>query len=238
MENGTWCLVELPPGCTPVGSHWVFHIKHTADSSIEQYKAHWWPRVSPSNLVGTLLSPLPPQSGFLLCVLSLHLWLQMTPNVTQSTLPLLSWMETLRKRYIWSYQRAIAVFKGWFIALLPAHEGTHGLKQGGRQWYLKLSKVMKEIGFRKVWSEPCVYVWEDSIGEKVVVPTYVDDCHIIGRTREIKAELQKCFKLHDLPTGSLVLIFSTTAPHARLPCPNASTLSICSRTLVWRIVHL
>jgi len=72
------------------------------------------------------------------------------------------------------------------------------LKQGGRQWYLKLSRVMKEIGFRKVQSEPCVYVWEDSAGEKVVVPTYADDCHIIGRTREgiqhIKAELQKHFK--------------------------------------------
>ena len=53
---------------------------------------------------------------------------------------------------------------------------------------------MKEIGFRKVHSEPCVYVWEDSTGEKVVVPTYMDDCHIIGKTEEgvqhIKVELQ------------------------------------------------
>jgi len=72
--------------------------------------------------------------------------------------------------------------------------------------YLKLTKVMKEIGFRKVRSESCVYVWEDSAGEKVVVPTYVDDCHIIARTRKgiqhIKAELQKHFILHDLrPTN-------------------------------------
>ena len=80
----------------------------------------------------------------------------------------------------------------------------YGLKQGGRQWYLKLSKAM-EIGFKKVQSEPCVYVWEYSNGE-VVVPTYVDDCHIIARTRvgiqHIKAELQKHFKLRDLgPTN-------------------------------------
>ena len=65
---------------------------------------------------------------------------------------------------------------------------------------------MKEIGFRKVRSEPCVYLWEDSTGGKVVVPTYVDDCHIIGKTKEgiqhIKAELQRHFKLHDLgPTS-------------------------------------
>jgi len=29
MENGTWRLVELPHGRTPVGSCWVFHIKRT-----------------------------------------------------------------------------------------------------------------------------------------------------------------------------------------------------------------
>jgi len=39
MENGTWQLVELPHGHTPVRSRWVFHIKHTADGSIERYKA-------------------------------------------------------------------------------------------------------------------------------------------------------------------------------------------------------
>jgi len=40
----------------------------------------------------------------------------------------------------------------------------------------------------------------------LVVPTYMDDCHIIARTREgiqhIQAELQKRFKLHDMgPTN-------------------------------------
>jgi len=46
-----------------------------------------------------------------------------------------------------------------------------GIKQGGRQSYLKLSEVMKEIGFRKVCSEPCVYVWEDSAGGKFTATT-------------------------------------------------------------------
>ena len=40
----------------------------------------------------------------------------------------------------------------------------------------------------------------------MVVPTYVDDCHIIGKTREgvqhTKAELQRRFKVPDLgPTS-------------------------------------
>jgi hypothetical protein len=58
-------------------------------------------------------------------------------------------------------------------------------------------------------------------GGKVVVPTYVDDCHIIGKTREgvqhIKAELLKRFNLRDLgpTTGSLALTFSITTHSTR-----------------------
>jgi hypothetical protein len=35
LQNGTWTLVELPPGMKAIGSKWVFKIKHNADGSIE-----------------------------------------------------------------------------------------------------------------------------------------------------------------------------------------------------------
>ena len=54
------------------------------------------------------------------------------------------------------------------------------LKQGGRQWYLKLSKVLNV-------SEKCTVIhvpmWGDSTGGKVVVPTNMDDCHVIGKRK-------------------------------------------------------
>jgi len=37
--NGTWELVECPPGVKPIGLRWVLKIKHYADGSIERYKA-------------------------------------------------------------------------------------------------------------------------------------------------------------------------------------------------------
>ena len=66
--------------------------------------------------------------------------------------------------------------------------------------------MIKDIGFKKVCSEPCVYVWEDSTRGKVVVATYVDDCHasLAGRKKiqHIKAELRKYSGLRDLgPTS-------------------------------------
>ena len=53
----------------------------------------------------------------------------------------------------------------------------------GQALYLKLSEVMKQLGFIKVRSEPCVYVF-DRQGDKVIVPTYVDDLHITAKTTD------------------------------------------------------
>ncbi|KZT21211.1 hypothetical protein NEOLEDRAFT_1223867, partial [Neolentinus lepideus HHB14362 ss-1] len=38
VENGTFELVECPPGRKAIGSRWVFKVKHNADGSIECYK--------------------------------------------------------------------------------------------------------------------------------------------------------------------------------------------------------
>ena len=38
IENGTFELVQLPPGRKAIGSRWVFRVKRNADGSIERYK--------------------------------------------------------------------------------------------------------------------------------------------------------------------------------------------------------
>ncbi|XP_071738670.1 uncharacterized protein [Rutidosis leptorrhynchoides] len=39
MRNNTWVLVDLPKGRKPIGSKWVYKIKHKASGEIERYKA-------------------------------------------------------------------------------------------------------------------------------------------------------------------------------------------------------
>jgi hypothetical protein len=39
LENGTWKLVKLPPGCKAIGSKWVFKVKRNPNSTAERYKA-------------------------------------------------------------------------------------------------------------------------------------------------------------------------------------------------------
>src|SRR3954469_24832096 len=39
LQNHTWELVELHPGCKPLGYRWIFKKKMKADGSIDKYKA-------------------------------------------------------------------------------------------------------------------------------------------------------------------------------------------------------
>lgn len=38
IENGTFELVQLPPGRKAIGNQWVFKVKRKADGSVERYK--------------------------------------------------------------------------------------------------------------------------------------------------------------------------------------------------------
>ena len=38
-ENATWDLVQLPKDKKPIGSKWVYKVKHSADGSVSRYKA-------------------------------------------------------------------------------------------------------------------------------------------------------------------------------------------------------
>jgi hypothetical protein len=38
-KTGTWVIVDLPPNVKPIGSRWVYKVKHKADGSVERYKA-------------------------------------------------------------------------------------------------------------------------------------------------------------------------------------------------------
>ena len=38
LKNHTWEIVDLPPGCKPLGYKWIFKMKLKADGSIDKYK--------------------------------------------------------------------------------------------------------------------------------------------------------------------------------------------------------
>ena len=190
-ENGTWDWVELPQGATPVGSWWVLKIKRTEDGSVERFKAR---------LVAQGFSQRPGWDFFENFAPTIRL------SVVRAIFALVAAddMECDSLDITTAYLHANLEEEVYmkpppgFEQLNPAGKKLYCLL---RKWYLKLSDVMKQLGFIKVRSEPCVYVF-DRQGDKVIVPTYVDDLHITARTTDaiqrVKEELGKHFKLRDL----------------------------------------
>ncbi|KAL0449202.1 UNVERIFIED_CONTAM: Retrovirus-related Pol polyprotein from transposon TNT 1-94 [Sesamum latifolium] len=39
VSNGTWVLVDLPPGCTTIGCKWIFKKKLKPDGTVDKFKA-------------------------------------------------------------------------------------------------------------------------------------------------------------------------------------------------------
>jgi hypothetical protein len=69
---------------------------------------------------------------------------------------------------------------------LGAPEGTilllqkplYGLKQLGREWYIKACQGLKTLGFRPCFSNPSIFVTED---RSLIIGLYVDDMLVLGK---------------------------------------------------------
>jgi len=82
------------------------------------------------------------------------------------------------------------------------NKALYGLKQAGRMWNIKLDSTLKNIGFDRLKSEPCVYVKRDKYNNILcILAIYVDDILIFGKEQEIekvKFEINNEFKLSDI----------------------------------------
>jgi hypothetical protein len=68
LANQAWDLVPCPPGTNVVIDKWIFHHKHKADGTLDQYKARWvlWgfsqrPRVDFGSVAKRILPPRHPR---------------------------------------------------------------------------------------------------------------------------------------------------------------------------------
>jgi hypothetical protein len=66
------------------------------------------------------------------------------------------------------------------------NKALYGLKQAGREWNEKLDSTLLEMKFRRLNSEPCIYVKENKLKEIICILTvYVDDILLIGKENVI-----------------------------------------------------
>lgn len=86
-------------------------------------------------------------------------------------------------------------------AVLKLEKSLYGLKQASRQWYLKFSTTLMNLGFQKSHSDHTLFTRKDN-NIFIAVLVYVDDIVIASNSdhaiSQLTTDLARAFKLRDL----------------------------------------
>ena len=208
MDNGTWELVDLPPGKRAMGCRWIFKVKKLADGTFERHKARVVAKgysQRPGLDFDETFAPTTKWAS-LRAVLAIAAAEDLElESVDISTAYLNGVLAPEHEVYM---QQPEGFVEGGTGRACRLRKGLYGLKQGGRLWYQKLHSVLTDLGFKRIQSDASVYVWELH-GHKIIMPVFVDDITIACKSKSaiqhVKDALARHFTLRDLgPISSLL----------------------------------
>ena len=207
LQNHTWELVDLPPGCKPLGYKWIFKKKMKADGTIDKYKAR------------LVIKGFRQREG-------LDYFDTYSPVTRITSIRMILAIAALRNLEIHQMDVKTAFLNGdleeeiymnqpeGFIA--PGQENKvcrlvkslYGLKQAPKQWHQKFDHTMLESGFKINECDKCVYVKDTSSGY-VILCLYVDDMLIVGSNdkmiKSTKDMLKSKFDMKDMGLADVIL---------------------------------
>ena len=202
MENGTWKIVDLPPGRKALTTKWVLKKKLGPDGEILKYKARMVARgfqqVEGYDYTETYSGVVKAAAYRLLFALMiLNGWTCHQMDVVTAFLN----GDVFEEIYIHPPQGY--PHPGRVLRLLKA---LYGLKQSPRLWYRKLRQWLLQNGWEISKYDECVFYNQD---RQLVITVYVDDINIFGPSDEaitsFKKEIAKAFKMTDAGRASWYL---------------------------------
>ena len=81
------------------------------------------------------------------------------------------------------------------------NKAMYGTVQAARQWFKKLIQCLTTIGMTQSRIDPCIFYLKRSGKTVLLVGTYVDDCAVAGRQKDVnwlKSEVKKFFTIKEL----------------------------------------
>jgi hypothetical protein len=207
LQNHTWELVDLPPGCKPLGYKWIFKKKMKADGSIDKYKARlvikgyrqksgldYFDTYSPVTRITSIRLVLAIAS---IRNLEVH---QMDVKT--------AFLNGDLEEEIYMEQPEGYVAPGQESKVCKLVKSLYGLKQAPKQWHQKFDHVMMESGYQINECDKCVYVKNTSDGY-VILCLYVDDMLIVGSNDKMiqstKNMLKARFDMKDMGLADVIL---------------------------------
>ena len=207
MANGTWVLVDLPPGSKPIKNKWVFRRKYNSDGSVQTFKAR------------LVAKGFTQKKG-------IDYFDTYSPVASITSIRVLFALASFYKLYIHQMDVKTAFLNGnlkeevymeqpeGFILLGNENKvcklvkSLYGLKQAPKQWHEKFDTAILSFGFRHNTADKCIYSkFTNEYG--VIICLYVDDMLIFGTNmigiNETKKFLMSTFKMKDLKEVDMIL---------------------------------
>ncbi|GJT30671.1 zinc finger, CCHC-type containing protein [Tanacetum coccineum] len=203
MENNTWILSNLPPGCK-----WIFKRKMKVDGIIDKFKArlviqgfrqkegiYYFDTYAPVARITTI--------RLLLALAAIHNLVihQMDVETT--------FLNGDLDEEVYMKQPEGFVMPGNEHKVCKLVKSLYGLKQAPKQWHQKFDEVVLSSGFHLNQSDKCVYSKFDNSGKGVIICLYVDDMLIFGTDQnqvdKTKKFLSSKFSMKDMGETDVIL---------------------------------
>nr|GEV06564.1 zinc finger, CCHC-type [Tanacetum cinerariifolium] len=208
MENNTWVLSDLPPGCKPLGCKWIFKRKMKVDGTVDKFQARlviqgfrqkeridYFDTYAPVARITTII--------LLLALAAIHNLVIHQMNVKTAFLN----GDLDEEVYMKQLEGFIMPGNGHKVCKLV--KSLYGLKQAPRQWHQKFDEVVLSSGFHFNQSDKCVYSKFDYSGKGVIICLYVDDmlnfCTDQNQVDKTKKFLSSRFSMKDMGEADVIL---------------------------------
>src|SRR5438270_1075425 len=207
LQNHTWELVDLPSGCKPLGSKWIFKRKMKADGTIKKYKARLVIKGYSQREGLDYFDMYSPVSRITSIRMVLAIAALRNLEVHQMDVKTAFLNGDLDEEI---YMRQPEGFSapGKEKKVCKLVKSLYGLKQAPKQWHQKFDNVMLEKGFKTSECDKCVYIKENKEGY-ILLCLYVDDILIIGSNdkmiKSTKDMLNSKFDMKDMGLADVIL---------------------------------
>jgi hypothetical protein len=199
-KAGTWCTVSCPNDKNIVGSKWVFHVKHKANSSINKYKAHLvtqgFMQIYGVDFFKTY-SPVARLNSIwlILAIAACNDWDIESFNFVRAYLN----RELDNNKEI--YMQSSLGYESDAKTIKWLQKSLYGLKQAGCKWYDILVCALTSLGFQTTCTDPGVFF--ACVDEHILIlAIHVNNCILTGSSNELitlyKKKLNACYALTDL----------------------------------------
>ncbi|VVT56885.1 uncharacterized protein SAPINGB_P005372 [Magnusiomyces paraingens] len=155
-RNGTWELVDLPPGRKAINSKWVFKVKRKADGSIERYKARLvcigFSQVEGIDYTETFAPVVRYETVRIVLAIAAQFGFQVHHMDVET-----AFLNGDLKEDIYMRQPKGFVVKGQESKVCHLKKSLYGLKQAPLCWNEKIHGALVKLGFIRNESDYGVY---------------------------------------------------------------------------------